>query len=441
MNLSTEHLLGTPTMGGKRKIDQSPSKLPLKRNASEAAKIKLANGKKNHKYDIPDGSTVDSTNNRLVLPTGPTKSPRTSKSSSPSRSTSNLKMDTEISQPTSRDGKVKPIFVEANYEVTKNFLTNMTLKVKPQLKIIFRRESNPKTQIICFSIEDKIKIIEKLREHKLQFFTYSEPGAKNKSFILRGFYRAEPEEVCKLINEEGIAVAKVTVIFDHPHNPVYLVVFSDTSINMNVLYRFKTIDSVIIRWEKLDVNKKRPVQCHRCQAWGHGASNCGRNYKCVKCDQQHEPGKCSRIDRTQGQPKCVNCGGDHSANSIVCEVFIKYQQRNERRRRQQQPNQFVSYTAPAHEASPIVAASVVQPSALTQRLEKIKYSDIVSGSRNGCELNQMESLSSLGARLSAIPNIHDSLRRVEELVTALEKSPVENHPMMIFKFCCSQNGN
>jgi len=68
---------------------------------------------------------------------------------------------------------------------------------------------------------------------------------------------------------------------------------------------------------KLYVERKKALQCYKCQAFGHVASACKANQKCVRCGGGHEVFNCP-VDR--GQPKCANCDGAHSAAYKGCLV-------------------------------------------------------------------------------------------------------------------------
>lgn len=46
----------------------------------------------------------------------------------------------------------------------------------------------------------------------------------------------------------------------------------------------------------------------------------------------HLPGQCPRKSALEGTPKCVNCKGDHPANSTSCQHFVDYQQKVQRKR-------------------------------------------------------------------------------------------------------------
>jgi hypothetical protein len=60
---------------------------------------------------------------------------------------------------------------------------------------------------------------------------------------------------------------------------------------------------------------KGPLQCKRCQRFGHTQRNCGYAPRCVACGDAHPSGMCVTPKQ---QLKCCNCGGNHIANYRGC---------------------------------------------------------------------------------------------------------------------------
>jgi len=63
------------------------------------------------------------------------------------------------------------------------------------------------------------------------------------------------------------------------------------------------------------VAPKGPLQCKRCQRFGHTQRNCGNAPRCVACGGSHLSGDCPA---PQGQPRCCSCEGKHTANYRGC---------------------------------------------------------------------------------------------------------------------------
>jgi len=60
---------------------------------------------------------------------------------------------------------------------------------------------------------------------------------------------------------------------------------------------------------------KGPLQCKRCQRFGHTQRNCGYAPRCVAFGGSHLSGGCST---PRDQPVCCGCGGNHTANYRGC---------------------------------------------------------------------------------------------------------------------------
>lgn len=71
------------------------------------------------------------------------------------------------------------------------------------------------------------------------------------------------------------------------------------------------------------------TQCTNCQGFGHLDSYCRKQASCGLCGDKHSTQQhyCS-VCKSKGKscthlsPKCVNCTGDHQANSKTCQVYL-----------------------------------------------------------------------------------------------------------------------
>lgn len=80
-----------------------------------------------------------------------------------------------------------------------------------------------------------------------------------------------------------------------------------------------------IKWEK--IRNTKPLQCHKCQRLGHMAKYCNLSYRCVKCNSNHEPGKCNLSPNKKIELEkiyCVNCEKyGHPASFLGCPIIKK----------------------------------------------------------------------------------------------------------------------
>ncbi|VDI39763.1 Hypothetical predicted protein [Mytilus galloprovincialis] len=57
----------------------------------------------------------------------------------------------------------------------------------------------------------------------------------------------------------------------------------------------------------------KPIQCYKCQGFGHMANQCRNKKRCIKCGEEHENEQCTSTDL-----KYVNCKGKHMSNDKEC---------------------------------------------------------------------------------------------------------------------------
>lgn len=251
-------------------------------------------------------------------------------------------------QSETKEMKAKPIFVaRVTVEIIQNFLQGINIdcdhkKAKNQFGVV----------IFANNLDEKKKILERLREKSFQFHTYGEPSERLDIFLLKGHHRIELEVLLREMIEAGIPATRVAFHFDNLKSksenkehidPVYKVFFEKGKVTFSTLsVRHKKIDRLRITWDRINSTKKTTIQCHRCQLWGHGEANCNRIRKCVKCTEAHEKGACARISK-EGKPSCTNCKGEHLSSWYGCPVYIRHM-RSISRRQTRAPARFTSRT-------------------------------------------------------------------------------------------------
>lgn len=93
------------------------------------------------------------------------------------------------------------------------------------------------------------------------------------------------------------------------------------------LVKIRRILHQSVSWEALRKNDK--IQCKRCQRIGHVAKNCNLKFRCVKCNETHDPGNC-KIQTSEGLVEkssifCVHCQNyGHPASYRGCPKLVEY---------------------------------------------------------------------------------------------------------------------
>ena len=129
---------------------------------------------------------------------------------------------------------------------------------------------------------------------------------------------------------------------------IYLLYFlKKDNIKISTLRQTTGVFNMIIRWEYYTLKVRGPTQCSKCQDFGHGAENCYKDPKCVRCGDLHKSDSCPHLpeplvdDQGNELPgyiakipvakvKCANCKQNHTSNFKGCtsrQEYLQIQQR------------------------------------------------------------------------------------------------------------------
>lgn len=344
---------------------------------------------------------------------------------------------------------IKPIIVDLK---THNLIgvKNIIEKLKLNEKYLLKHNRDNTLQISTYSKEDKSKIIEKLKEvnqnledndNKIQFHTFSEMEDKIPVFVLKKHYYMTCAEMANKLKSLNLPIHKVSFLNNSQSMPSYLVYFTDKSIDVNYLIlNHRIIDHLIVHWQKLNKNQRQITQCYNCQQYGHTSRNCGRPYKCVKCTEDHKPGECSRTSKEDGDPSCVNCKGNHTANSRQCEFYKKYKEKIDAVKAKKQVPQLIKSqvfnSSPApwmqskgmfQEAFPKINAITSKTPGPRERLANLELDNDnnvlnFKNPENICNNDKFQRFAKLQDEFSAIPDIDKTLDLFQEVIEQLKNT-------------------
>lgn len=185
--------------------------------------------------------------------------------------------------------------------------------------------------------DDYRKIIKYLEQNNLPFHTYQLPEEKHLHVVLRGIPTdISTEEVKEELTTMGFHPKEVyRMKMNKERKPIPLILLLIPK-NENEIFNISKVMGLSIRVESLK-NKSKTNQCHNCQQYGHGQSNCRAPPKCLQCAGDHHTTTCTK---PRDEPAtCCNCGGSHPANYSGCiKNPDKYKKEN-----QQPTNTHTSY--------------------------------------------------------------------------------------------------
>lgn len=223
--------------------------------------------------------------------------------------------------------------------------------IVPGNSCLYSRINNAKFHMFPSDAATRINVIEYLKSKKYDYNTYTPSDSKMINVLIKGLDHIESADVikCELASKgfEPYQIKKHITGYMRKNNAksnLWLIVLQPNT-DTQELFKIKAIDHAIVKFEFL--RKPKVIQCRRCQRFNHSASNCNLPYRCVKCTESHEPGKCeSTTKNNKFKPKCVNCLGNHTANDAAnCEVFKKVIASKENKQKSQSDNNKSSKTA------------------------------------------------------------------------------------------------
>lgn len=189
------------------------------------------------------------------------------------------------------------------------------------LSVTFKNR-NTKTTIISTGNREAFESIKNfLKARKIQFNSFTPHEDRKNLLLLKGIHHTYAAiEVEDELRIEGLPVIKVShFIAKRAQGKTYnnFVVELSKTCDINEVYTKTLIMNQRVHWERLKSDDI--VQCRNCQRFGHVATNCGRQYVCVKCKEDHEPGQCQRKENTGLDVWCANCKKEgHPASFKGC---------------------------------------------------------------------------------------------------------------------------
>lgn len=223
----------------------------------------------------------------------------------------------------SRNTKIPPIIVEDNgkRESVWKDLLNIT-------KFITFNPINAKKYRVCVTdnIENYNKVLTYIKANGLKGNTYMPSETKPISLLIRNLeYNTDIDEIIikKEYKNMGFDVIKASHWSTSTmarNNKFFWIVQFNPLTDLNQLAKSRLICNISVRYEK-PLNKLEIVQCRNCKKFQHSHTSCFNDFRCIKCPNKHEPGKCEYPSTSKAY--CCNCDKiGHPANSPSCDYYL-----------------------------------------------------------------------------------------------------------------------
>lgn len=225
---------------------------------------------------------------------------------------------------------VPPPLVVENKCVSSRLLA----QIKSTLKSKYTSSYNTQgLRIQCSTREDFTTLQYFLTANKMQFFSYHKNSEQLMKVVLRGLPpNISEQEILVELQELQIPATAVRQFKRTQIDPltdsrskVPLPLWVITMHNQPGIHdKMKELTGLFNLRIKIEdySGSSTPMQCFRCQRFGHKAQWCNLQPKCVKCAGSHHTRECVKDPTTPAT--CSNCNGSHPANFRQCPRFIAY---------------------------------------------------------------------------------------------------------------------
>lgn len=239
----------------------------------------------------------------------------------------------------------------------------------------------------------------------------------------------DTEELKNELNNKGIAIKDCVKLKGKGENTYSYLVVTDKATNIGEVKKIKHVENLNVTWETYQ-KKRKWSQCHRCQEYGHGSSNCNKNPRCVKCAEMHLTSQCTVRKTENSTAKCCNCGGNHPANYSKCEKLLEYLEERNKNQRPHQPTQRIIQPNPVRNG--ISYATVTRKTEETN-VNTSAPTNARANESTDTSINEMAELMQEMRKLKEICNINKMLQVVKNLNNLMKNAKSESEKFLILQ--------
>lgn len=216
----------------------------------------------------------------------------------------------------------------------KSVTTKLLVQLKDMLKSSYNSTYNTQgVRVQTTTYEDFNVLQYYLTTNKIQYFTYQKTADLPVKVVIKGLPPTTTEEeiMIELQSQQYpvLSVRQFKKLQIDPHTeerikvPLPMWVISIHN-HPGIKEKIKSLTGLFHLTIKIEEysGSSRPIQCYRCQRFGHKAQCCNLQPKCVKCAGSHFTNECSKDPSTPAT--CTNCNGSHPANFRQCPRFQAY---------------------------------------------------------------------------------------------------------------------
>lgn len=202
------------------------------------------------------------------------------------------------------------------------FIRQLRDAVQLHQSTVLSLRAGDSVNIGCREDDEYRRVVLYLQTRGIEFHTFSNEKAFHARLVIRGLdVYSDPAEVADMLRELGYPVKDAIRLYTvrGVRRPLPLIrVVLPRGDDAERLLGLTNMYGLRIRVER-SREAGNVTQCHRCQRYGHGSDMCHNSVVCVRCARAHPTKNCT-VPPGVGH-RCINCGGQHSANYRGCPIY------------------------------------------------------------------------------------------------------------------------
>lgn len=191
--------------------------------------------------------------------------------------------------------RIPPIIITKPFKNPKEAISNIETMLKGKVMFKILKEGY---NVTLESLEDHINLKDFLAKQKIPFYTFTSMDKKPLRLVLKGVHHTYlPIDITDDLTTQKVKVLSVQPMYGKGKVSLdmFIVNFEQGSKLSEISKTIKYVCHQSISWHQF-IKKDIGTQCRKCQRFGHASSNCGLEYRCVKCTDRHSPGDCPLED-------------------------------------------------------------------------------------------------------------------------------------------------
>lgn len=181
-------------------------------------------------------------------------------------------------------------------------------------------------RVVCDSRDSHAAVLSTLGESGIRLHTHQAPSDKGYRIFIRHLHRSTTVQwLSNQLGQMGFTVRFARIVkqrfSNNPLNLWELEIDPQKDAEHEKILQIQEIGHQRIKVER-PYKSRDPVQCHRCQAFGHSKNYCRRDFRCMKCGGNHPSTSCQKPRNHSS--RCANCNGEHVSSYKGCPTFKSF---------------------------------------------------------------------------------------------------------------------